>query len=84
MNTQKVAITIPSDLIILIDNISKKRGMSRSKFISTVLHEKILDERNRQIKEAYNKIFSDESICKEQLETASWFEGTSSDKGQEW
>jgi len=84
MNTQKVAITIPSDLIILIDNISKKRGMSRSKFISTVLHEKILDERNRQIKEAYNRIFSDESICKEQLETASWFEGTGSDKGQEW
>jgi metal-responsive CopG/Arc/MetJ family transcriptional regulator len=84
MNTQKVAITIPSDLIILIDNISKKRGMSRSKFISTVLHEKILDERNRQIKEAYNKIFSDESICKEQLESASWFEGTDSDKGQEW
>lgn len=84
MNTQKVAITIPSDLIILIDNISKKRGMSRSKFISTVLHEKVLDERNRQIKEAYNKIFSDESICKEQLETTSWFEGTGSDKDQEW
>lgn len=84
MNTQKVAITIPSDLIILIDSISKKRGMSRSKFISTVLHEKILDERNRQIKEAYNRIFSDESICKEQLETASWFDGAGSDKGQEW
>jgi metal-responsive CopG/Arc/MetJ family transcriptional regulator len=84
MNTQKVAITVPSDLILIIDDISKKRGMSRSKFISTVLREKILDERNRQIKETYNEVFSDQTISKEQLETASWLEGFGSSKGQEW
>jgi len=34
MHTQKVAITIPKELEAMIDDISKKRGLSRSKFIS--------------------------------------------------
>lgn len=84
MNTQKVAITIPTELVTIIDAITKQRGISRSKFISNMLREKILDEKNKQIKDAYNLIFSDEKIRKEQVETASWFEGTGSKEGQEW
>ncbi len=33
MRTEKVAITIPSDLVAVIDGIRSKRGVSRSKFI---------------------------------------------------
>jgi len=84
MNTQKVAITIPTELVTIIDAITKQRGISRSKFISNMLREKILNEKNKQIKDAYNLIFSDEKIRKEQVETASWFEGTGSKEGQEW
>ena len=84
MNTQKVAITIPMNLVNIIDAISKQRGMSRSKFISIVLAERVSEERNRSIKEAYNRIFSDESVCNEQLQTASWFEGSGNIEGQEW
>jgi len=84
MNTQKVAITIPAELVAMIDNISKQKGMSRSKYISTVLREKVLNEKERQIKDAYNRVFSDELIRKEQLETAMWFEGSGSKEGQEW
>jgi metal-responsive CopG/Arc/MetJ family transcriptional regulator len=69
MTTQKVAITIPIDLVIMIDDISKKLGMSRSKYISTVLREKLLSEKERQLKEAFNRVFSDDSIRKEQLKT---------------
>ena len=75
MNTQKVAITIPKELVMMIDDISKKRGVSRSKFISSVLREKIMSERNRHVKDAYDRIFSDESIRKEQLDRARWLEG---------
>jgi metal-responsive CopG/Arc/MetJ family transcriptional regulator len=32
MNTQKVAITIPKDLLEAVDAISSDRGISRSKF----------------------------------------------------
>ena len=84
MNTQKVAITIPTDLVIMIDNISKQLGLSRSKYISTVLREKVLSDKERQIKDSYNRIFSDESIKTEQLQTAIWFDGTGNQGGQEW
>ena len=84
MNTQKVAITIPMNLLNIIDAISKERGLSRSKYISILLKEKISEERNRSVKEAYDRIFSDESACNEQLQTAGWFEGSGNTEGQEW
>ena len=84
MNTQKIAISIPADLVAMIDIISKQNGMSRSRFISTVLHEKVLCEKERQIKEVYNRVFSDDSIKKEQLETSLWFDGAGNKKGLEW
>ena len=84
MNTQKVAITVPTDLLTIIDDISKQKGMSRSRFISTILREKVVQEKEKRIKATYNRVFSDELILKEQIETASWLEGTGSKKGQEW
>jgi metal-responsive CopG/Arc/MetJ family transcriptional regulator len=84
MATQKIAITIPADLVTMIDDISKNRGMSRSKYISTVLREKILSERERQLQDIYNSVFSDNSVRKEQLETALWLDGNASIAGKEW
>ena len=84
MNTQKVAITIPIDLLIMIDDISKQMGLSRSKYISSILREKVLSEKEQHIKKTFNRIFSDDSIKKEQLQTAIWFDGTGSPGGQEW
>jgi len=84
MNTEKVAITIPKDLLAMVDAISTERGMSRSKFISSLIREKIREQRNLDLKEAYDRVFSDEAIRKEQLETARWFDAGQSDEGQEW
>ncbi|MEJ2220406.1 MAG: ribbon-helix-helix domain-containing protein [Desulfobacterales bacterium] len=84
MSTKKVAITVPTELVAIIDDISKQKGVSRSKLISNILTEKILNEKEKQIKAAYNRVFSDALILKEQIDTASWFEGTGSKKGQEW
>jgi len=52
--------------------------MSRNRYISNILREKVLDEKEKQIRASYNRVFSDELILKEQLETASWLEGTGS------
>ena len=84
MHTQKVAITIPKELVAMVDDISKKRGLSRSKFISMVIREKVLSEKSRYIKDVHDRIFSDESIRKEQLDCAIWFEGLGAEEGQEW
>lgn len=50
MPTQKIAITIPTDLVAVIDEISRLKGMSRSGFISAVLKEKITAAKEKQIK----------------------------------
>ena len=84
MGTQKVAITMPTELVAMIDDISKQKGISRSRLISNILEEKILNEKEKQIKAAYNRVFSDALILKEQLDTASWFDGAGSKEGQEW
>ena len=84
MNTQKVAITVPTDLVAMIDSIIKQLGVSRSKFISTVLREKLLDERDRHLKDVYDRVFSDKEIREEQLEISIWFEGSDSEGGQKW
>lgn len=84
MNTKKVAITIPIDLVTTIDDICKSKKISRSKFISNTLREKIIGEKEKQIKDAYNRVFSDESIRKEQADTALWLDGAGNNQGQEW
>ena len=84
MSTQKIAITVPIKIIELIDDISKKKRMSRSKYITTVLNEQILKERNQNIKDIYDRIFSDDTLSREQLETANWFEGSGNKEGLEW
>jgi metal-responsive CopG/Arc/MetJ family transcriptional regulator len=76
MHTEKVAITIPSDLISVIDDIRSTQGVSRSKFITLLLREKIMDEQARDIREAYDGVFSDESIVQEQLDAAACLEGS--------
>lgn len=84
MHTQKVAVTIPKDLVALIDEIRKSDGLSRSKYISEVLREKLESEKNRFIQEKYNQVFSDQSIREEQLAYTHWLEGLGIDEGQEW
>ena len=84
MHTQKIAITMPRDLVATINEISKQKGLSRSKLISMILKEKIIAEKRKQIRDTYDRVFSDESIQQEQLNWTRWFEEAGSKKGQEW
>ena len=84
MNTQKIAITVPSDLLDIIDKATEQRSISRSKFISLVLREKLQEERSRHLKSEYDRVFSDKAIRDEQLKTAAWLDGAGSREGQEW
>ncbi len=84
MNTQKIAISMPSDLLTSIDNIRKKKKLSRSKYISSLLREKISAEKNIEIQKIYDAVFSDDKIKKEQLETSQFYEGAGREEGEEW
>jgi hypothetical protein len=84
MSTQKVAITMPEDLIKDIDAISKTKGLSRSRYIASALVEKVADEKKGVLKESYDRVFSDEKVRRDQIDAARWFEGVGSEGGQEW
>jgi hypothetical protein len=84
LNTQKVAITVPRNIIIMIDKISKTKGISRSKLISSMLEQKLSEEKFAYLKNAYDSVFDDDSIKKEQLSTATWLDNKGNEGGQEW
>ena len=84
MNTQKVAITVPKNIIIMIDRISKSKGISRSKLISSMLEQKLSEEKYAYLKNAYDRVFDDDSIKEEQRSTSMWLEFQGNEGGQEW
>jgi len=84
MNTQKVAITVPKNILAIIDKISQSKGISRSKLISAMLEQKLADEKFAYLKNTYDAVFEDESIKTEQRATAQWFEKAGIEGGQEW
>ena len=84
MERQKIAITIPADLLAAIDAASSRRKVSRSRFISLLLLEKMEEERARDLRQAYDTVFSDPQIQKEQIETAAFFEALGDEGGQQW
>jgi len=84
MHTKKVAITIPNNILIMIDNISQAKGVSRSKLIATMLEKKLVEEKAAYLKSAYDSVFEDDAIRDEQRSTALWFDNTGNDGGQEW
>ena len=69
VNTKKVAMTIPEDLLGEIDEMSRRRGVSRSRLISELLREKLVEVQNRSLRSAYDQVFSDEAIRREQILT---------------
>jgi len=52
LKKQVLGISMPAVLVAMIDIISKQKGMSGSRFISTVLHEKGL--KNKKAKNCFS------------------------------
>ena len=84
MNAQKIAITIPADLLKIIDASSRRQKVSRSRLISRMLAEKIKEQQALALKQAYDEVFADAEIRREQLETAADFDSVGGVKGQRW
>lgn len=59
-------MTIPEDLLKELDKMSRSRGISRSRLMSELLREKLVDLQGQILRSAYDQIFSDEAICREQ------------------
>ena len=84
MHTQKVAITIPKNILMMIDTIRQAKGVSRSKLISSMLEQKLAEEKATYLKNAYDSVFEDDAVREQQRATSRWFEKAGSEGGQEW
>ena len=59
----KTAISIPDNLFQTIDYYAKKKGISRSKLISTAVEEYLKTYEAMEISNKLNQIYSKENSC---------------------
>lgn len=84
MTTVKVAITMPKELVREVDAVRKEEEISRSGYITRLVRKAVRAERKEKLKAAYDRVFSDPEIVKEQKEIALFFDNSGNHKGQEW
>jgi len=81
----KTAISIPDDLFITVKEMSKKLNISRSQFFVEAVKDYITRQKNKEIFEALNKVYSEidtkqevelrkqsEKYYSKRLETEKW------------
>ena len=66
MSSSKIAITVPEDVLVAVDAAAKKRGESRSGFISLVLRAAMRARRDAAITSRLNELFMNEDTVAEQ------------------
>lgn len=84
MQTQKIAISVPKDLVAQLDSIGQRRGISRSRLISELLRSSLAEERSRQLRKEFDRVFADQKIRNEQIETSRWLEKAEPGGGEKW
>ena len=66
MRWLKIAITIPEEIVTQVDDAARKRGESRSTFISRVLRAALRARRDAEITRRLNELFRNEEVAAEQ------------------
>jgi metal-responsive CopG/Arc/MetJ family transcriptional regulator len=66
MSSNKIAITVPEDVLAAVDAAAKERGESRSGFISRVLRAALRARRDAAITRRLNELFMNEDAVAEQ------------------
>jgi len=62
MARAKIAITVPEDLLSVVDAASRARGETRSGFISRILKTALKARRDAGITRRLNELFAEESV----------------------
>jgi metal-responsive CopG/Arc/MetJ family transcriptional regulator len=84
MAVRKLAISIPEDVVREVDAAAKKRGMTRSGFISDILRRIARARTDAEIARRVNEVFADPEVAREQSETARRFSRNAPERGAEW
>ena len=70
MAHRKTAIAVPEDILQEVDRAARKRGESRSRFISRVLRLAVRARRDAEVTWRLDALFADESVGQEQRREA--------------
>jgi hypothetical protein len=70
MPLHKTAVTIPLDLLTQVDQAARRRGESRSRYITRVLGAAVRARRDADITRRLNELFAADDVCDEQRRTA--------------
>lgn len=84
MGVHKFAISIPQDVMKRLDRAAARRGVTRSRFISSVLAVAATAQRDAEFAERVNLLFEDPEFAQEQIRTAPDFGRSRSNAGWEW
>jgi hypothetical protein len=84
MAAKKLAISAPEEVIREVDHAAKRRGMTRSGFITDVLSRVARARTDAEITRRVNDLFSDPEIAREQVETTNKFRRIAPRRGAEW
>ena len=79
MALRKTAIAVPDDVLQAIDKAAKRRGESRSRYITTVLRAAARAARDQEITRRLNELFADEGASEEQRRSAATFDELGTD-----
>jgi len=66
MRWLKIAITVPEEIVTQVDDAARKRGESRSTFISRVLRAALRARRDAEITRRLDELFQNEEVAAEQ------------------
>jgi predicted transcriptional regulator len=84
MPARKFAISVPEEVIREVDHAAKRRGMTRSGFITDVLAQVARARTDAEIARRVDELFSDREVAREQVETAKQFRRIAPRGGVEW
>ena len=84
MAARKFAISVAQEVMEQVDSAAKRRGVTRSRFISDVLRRVARARSDAEITRRLNALFADLAITEEQRETAEAYRIARHPSGTEW
>jgi hypothetical protein len=68
MSSQRIAVSLPADLLHEADRLAKRLGKSRSGLISELLTRATQEARGREISDSWESVARDPDMQREQIE----------------
>ena len=84
MPARKFAISVPESVMRHVDRAARRRGMTRSGFVSQVLAHVAEARTDAEISRRVDALFADPEVAREQRKTARAFRRRVPARGTEW